>query len=358
MRSKYLRFKFFLLVFGVIGVLSIIMLSTGQLSYKINKNAENYIILRTSFVENKSKLEIYSEDKKINEESIGQGALNSLIKHKNDFYISSRYKGDYYILSKNGRLIKKRIESGKGITNTFYNNDKITFITNWGQKKEKGIISYTSGIYLLNAKSEPVEFVLNNGFFTSGTFFNNHIYVLTFDPTVKEEQILKVNFNGEIVKKFVLGRSPRFEFRSITTSNDLIYMYSNDGKLLFIDTADNLQEIPLTNGTGKVFKIFPAYQGIHVLFYNGVFIQIKQNKVNSVLKLQNESNEHLISIQSKIKGKVLHVLYTFDKAYYGKSYKYEGLIRQYSIDDGSVLANFYLEKLDNLRLVDFDITNN
>ncbi|EJL47991.1 hypothetical protein ABE205_27025, partial [Brevibacillus agri] len=299
-----------------------------------------------------------SEGKKINEENIDQGALNSLTMHKDTYYISSRYKGDYYILPKNSRLTKKRIESGKGVTNTFYNNDKITFITNWGQKNEKGTISYTSGIYLLNDKSEPVEFVLNNGFFTSGTFFNNHIYVLTFDPTVKEEQILKVNLNGEIVKKFVLGRSPRFEFRSITTSNDFVYMYSNDGKLLFIDTADNLQEIPLTNGTGKVFKIFPDYQGIHVLFYNGVFIQIKQNKVNSVLKLQNESNEHLISIQSKIKGKVLHVLYTFDKAYYGKSYKYEGLIRQYSLDDGSVLADFYLEKLDNLRLVDFDITNN
>ncbi|WP_242773119.1 hypothetical protein [Brevibacillus parabrevis] len=136
MRSKYLRPKFFLLVFGAISVLGIIMLSTGQLSYKINKNVEKYIILRTSFVENKSKLEIYSEDKKINEENIDQGALNSLINHKDNFYISSRYKGDYYILSKNGRLIKKRIESGKGITNTFYNNDKITFITNWGKKRE------------------------------------------------------------------------------------------------------------------------------------------------------------------------------------------------------------------------------
>jgi|GEM_PF-3350627 hypothetical protein len=272
----------------------------------------DYLVTYTSYTVGESYLtSIKKNSSNYNKVKINDGALENLKKIRDNYFVQSRGSGNTYIVETDGNITKKTIPSKRSITNSFKYNEGIAHLTNGGLHIVEGKKIYKSGISYMDKDHNFNEFLLDKGFFTDAISLNNHFYVLTFNPTIEEEQLLKLNQNGKEVKRFILSKSkPNHTHNSLTVLNDTIYLVSNDGVLSVIKN-DKLKEFNIGNN-GEVFKVLKSDQSIYVAYFNGVIQKIKDGILIYEITLQVPTEDYdPIFIDFQVREDKYYLLSTF-----------------------------------------------
>lgn len=316
---------------------------------RINNNLST---IHTSFTEKESLISIYNTKGETTEIKINDIGLDNIDYVDGNFLLSSRYSGNYYILHKGGEIEKKEIPSNRGVTNLFTGDKNLFLLTNGGLKEKNGITYYLSGLFVFD-KNSSYEYNYEKGFFTSGIYHNGFCYVLTFDPSIEKEIILKINNEGKVIKEFILGNNPRHGFNSMTVFKNNIYVLSDDGVMTKIDSQDNVQNFNINSDRSRVFSIHSNEDEIIVIYYSGLVSKIYEPNNIKKINLDFISKERLIFLQSEIRGDYIYILNTFEEKNVKDNSKYDGVVHIYSLKNGSIKDSIYLQKKSGLRLVNF-----
>lgn len=278
-----------------------------------SNNNESIAVVYTSFDDrNQSKivqLQNGTEKNVLNIESI---ALENLQTQNEDLVLPSRYSSEYFVINKISNEIKKmNVKSKNGVTNTFNSPEGVYFITNGGlHSKEDGSIYYTSSIY--NTLNE-MEFEYDNGFFRTGTFYNNHIYVLSFDPSIEKELVIKLSINGEVLDTYEFGDKPNFGFNSLISNENGIYLFSNDGKVFHGDGEEFSEKV--LDEKSPIIDVLNFDQDIVVIYENGK-VKLLDDSFSSQegKEFKNVLIDNLIYVEGRVVNKKLYLLFSYDRA--------------------------------------------
>lgn len=319
---------------------------------KFNLNGGKYYVLYTSFEKSQSSLFTYSKTKKLNKIDIKDIALENISYYKNKILLNSRYSGNYYEISNSETVVKSSIPSKSQVTNSFYTKDGIILITNGGLSNRKGKKIYKSGLYGTHQNLSEKKY--EKGFFTGGRFFNNHYYILTFDPSVEKEQLLKIDLEGNIKKIVNLGTKPTHSFRSMEVLGDYLYLFSNDGEILKINKDGTVKNKIKSSIISEVAEVLKKDNKLYVLYYSGDMLLYSKNGIDSIIKLKNLKNDNLIFLKSKFVNNSINILYVYDRQFYNDSFKYDGVIYSYNLKNGNITNSLLLPKINGMRLHDFE----
>ncbi|MBC6972007.1 MULTISPECIES: hypothetical protein [Bacillus] len=315
---------------------------------KIHEENNTYTVVYTSFTNPTSKLITYDQSgKAIEEFPVKDIGLENLIFQNNILYFSSRYSGNYYTFD-NKSVQKHSIPSSWGITNSFANPNGIHFITNGGQFVKDNKPYYKSGLVNVEGENQK-EFKYEKGFFTTGISYKDFYYVLTFDPSIEQEQVLKIDSNGEAVKAFNLGNKPQVGHKSMAVSGDKIYLVSDKGKMFTI-FEDSIKELELPTKS-KVFQVLEDNGKVFILYYSGEVVVISGEEITNHFKLEQKNKNPIINMKALINKNSLHILSLYD----GEN-KSEGIIQKYNINNGKLEQSVTLPKEKDLKISTFELT--
>ncbi|SDJ06078.1 hypothetical protein [Alteribacillus bidgolensis] len=313
----------------------------------------DYIVSYTSFTEDKSNL-LTLNDKGIDTiQEINDRSLENLIAINNNYFIQSRQSGNVYSITNKGNLIQLDTPTSKNLTNNFIFDDSIGVLTNNGLHTENGKQIYKSGLLFFQENGTYSEINFDKGFFTSAVSLNNSFYVLTFDPSIEQEILLKIDKQGKILKQFPLANEkPEHGHKSLISLGDTIYIMSDTGKLSTIkDEQLTTKEI---GDYGEVFKLLKDDKHVYVSFYNGLILKIEEDKVVEKINLEENYLNDQIFIDIQVKENKVHLLTVFDKTL-GEQKKAIGNIISFNITTGDAIKTYELPELDRISPSSFEV---
>nr|WP_090891120.1 hypothetical protein [Evansella caseinilytica] len=324
-----------------------IVLAYFLFSNKSTTLTEDFIVIYSSYTDEKSALVTYSSDTQFNNYIINDIALENIFKFNGKYIVSSRYSGKYHIFE-NGKIESHKFDDPKGITFSYSNDQFAYFITNIGPKEIDDILYYQSGYTLIDDDYSEEYEDYNLGFFTTGTSFNSYIYILTFDPSIEKEQILKIDHNGDIIKKFTVSNTPSVNQRSLISTNSNIIYVTNNGNVYFIDDNDQVKENKI-NFDSEVLKVFENRGLTYIITYSGELYSINENSELTEKKLAFNLENRSILMQAEATEDSIFLLWQYDE----KTEKNIGFIEEYSLADGEKKNEIQLMNIDDLNLTSF-----
>lgn len=338
-----------LLLLSISAFYILLLKENGNETKFIQRDSESeFFILYTSYTKDESKLVNYNNEKIINSISISDIALENVKEINNSFYFTSRISGNYYNL-KDHELTKNELQLKKGITNLVNTDTELAIITNTGLKNINEKEYYESGIYISKTNH---EYSFTEGFITSGVFFNDFYYLLSYNPTVKKEVVLKINSSGKILKTFELGTKPQHGHNSMISTSYNIYLVSDFGVITIFDKEDNVSKIDSEN-TQQVLSLHKNFEDeILILTDYGEILTITGNKVSQRISIERNKSR-IIYISSIVKDNNLYILYTYEgESVHGSK---EGVLIKYNISTGKILESYEVENIDDLVLRGFGV---
>jgi hypothetical protein len=352
MKSKVFIMLCVLVVLGLLGCESRNVMDDDNLNKKQLKIDENeYFVLYTSFDQKISSLFTYMNGKVSNKKEIKDVALENIMYFKNKIYFNSRYSGNYYEMGNEGEIESKFVPSKRQITNSFYTKNGLILITNGGLFQKEGKTFYKSGLYGINENLSEKKYT--KGFFTDGEYYQDHFYILNFDPSVEKEQLLKINNKGQVLKAIDLGTKPIHSPHSMSVMGNKLYLFSNDGKVLILSNNDKfeIKDLPIKSEIAQVMK---KNDKLYILYYSGEVLLYSQKGLIDTYKLSEKKGDYLIFLKAKFSDDSLDILYVYDRKNYKDSHKYDGVIYSYNLENGNIINHLYLPKIDGMRLHDFE----
>lgn len=319
-----------------------------------------FIVSTTSHTSDQTHLDIFNREKKLDSIFIRDKTIKHSLRDENGITLASQLGQHYYTLSPErgllrhpvGALLTAIVPTGKG---------KNIFVTNYGfttTEDEEG--AYKSGFAVQKGNELIENYSFSRGRINDAALLGDDYYLLNTVRRDYSQELLKVNEKGDIVKTIPLveaGNYPELNFYHLIRFQDRLYVFGEQFEYRVVDEEDQMQTVELDEYGDEISQVLRGEKGIHVVYYNGKVITVRDQKTVNRITLQFDPEEPKKYLLKAIReGDTLHMLFNYGLGESNaKNEQYEGYIGSYDLQTGALQNKVVIPNWEGERVHTFEL---